>query len=302
MGIRHFLQLPDLPSRELQQLIARARVLKKEGGAAGSSALQGRVLVLLFEKASTRTRIGLEAAMARGGGSSLFVDGRTTQLQRGESWADTARVLSSMVDAVAIRTTGHHKLEEFAAYSTVPVINSLSDSFHPCQLLADMQTFLEERGAINGKTVAWVGDGNNLCQTYIHAARCFDFQLRIACPEAFAPDDTLLRQNSDRVRVSQDPAAAVAGASLVVTDVWASMGREAEAEERRRAFAGFQVNRELLRQAAPDALIMHCLPAHRGEEIEAALLDAPNSVIWRQAENRLYTQQALLELLLERSS
>jgi ornithine carbamoyltransferase len=203
-----------------------------------------------------------------------------------------------MVDVVMIRTFGHDIVERFAAHSSVPVINALTDDYHPCQLLADMQTWQEHRGPMAGKTAAWVGDGNNMCQSYINAARQFDFQLRIACPEGFDPSPALLAANADRVQLTRDPAEAVRGADLVVTDVWASMGQEEEQQARARAFAPYQVNEALMAHAASDALYLHCLPAHRGEEISAGLMDAPDTVIWDEAENRLHAQKALLEFLL----
>jgi ornithine carbamoyltransferase len=211
---------------------------------------------------------------------------------------DTARVISSMVDIVVMRTFGHDIVQRFAAHSCVPVINALTDDFHPCQLLADMQTWVEHRGSIAGKSVCWVGDGNNMCQSYINAARQFDFELRIACPPGFEPNSELLRANQDRVRIEHDPAIAARDANLVVTDVWASMGQESEQHERAQLFAPYQVNHELMSVAASDALYMHCLPAHRGEEISAQLMDAPDTVIWEEAENRLHAQKALMETLL----
>ena len=253
---------------------------------------------MIFAKSSTRTRVSFEAGMAQLGGHAMFLSAQDTQLGRGEPIEDSARVISSMVDIVMIRTFGHDVVERFAAYSSVPVINALTDDYHPCQLLADMQTYVEHRGAIAGKTVAWIGDGNNMAQSYINAARQFDFELRIACPEGFEPRRDLLEANSDRVSVLRDPVAAAAGAHLVVTDVWASMGQEAEQKKREQAFAGYQVNSELMSRAATDALYMHCLPAHRGEEISAELMDAPDTVIWDEAENRLHAQKALMETLL----
>jgi ornithine carbamoyltransferase len=203
-----------------------------------------------------------------------------------------------MVDIVVIRTFGHDIVKRFAAHSSVPVINALTDDYHPCQLLADMQTWVEHRGSIAGKSVCWVGDGNNMCQSYINAAQQFDFELRIACPPGFEPDGELLKANSDRVRIEHDPAIAARDANLVVTDVWASMGQESEQRERAQLFAPYQVNSELMSRAAGDALYMHCLPAHRGEEISAQLMDAPDTVIWDEAENRLHAQKALMETLL----
>jgi ornithine carbamoyltransferase len=228
----------------------------------------------------------------------MFLSPQDTQLGRGEPIEDSARVISSMVDIVMIRTFGHDIVERFAAHSSVPVINGLTDDYHPCQLLADIQTWVEHRGSIAGRTVCWVGDGNNMCQSYINAARQFDFELRVACPPGFEPDAGLVANNAARVRIEHDPLRAAAGADLVVTDVWASMGQEEEQLKRARAFAGYQVNAELMSRAAGDALYMHCLPAHRGEEISAGLMDSPATVIWDEAENRLHAQKALIEALL----
>lgn len=236
--------------------------------------------------------------MTQLGGHAMFLSPQDTQLGRGEPIEDSARVISSMVDIVMIRTFGHDIVEKFAACSSVPVINGLTDDYHPCQLLADIQTWVEHRGSIAGRSVCWVGDGNNMCQSYINAARQFDFELRIACPPGFEPSADLLAANADRVRIEPDPLLAASGADLVVTDVWASMGQEAEQRKREKALARYQVNAELMSRAASDALYMHCLPAHRGEEISAELMDAPGSVIWDEAENRLHAQKALLETLL----
>ncbi len=296
---RHFLTLLDFSPAELVQLIQRAIEMKQEhNSGADQRAFPGTVLGMIFAKSSTRTRVSFEAGMAQLGGHAMFLSPQDTQLGRGEPVEDSARVISSMVDIVMIRTFGHDIVERFAAHSRVPVINALTDDYHPCQLLADMQTWVEHRGSIAGKSVCWVGDGNNMCQSYINAARQFDFELRIACPAGFEPDPELLRTNSDRVRVEHDPASAAAGADLVVTDVWASMGQEDEQLERAKLFAPYQVNAELMSRAASDALYMHCLPAHRGEEISAELMDAPNTVIWNEAENRLHAQKALMETLL----
>ncbi len=296
---RHFLTLQDLSPEELDALLRRASALKiehREGR--DQRRFPGAVLGMIFAKSSTRTRVSFEAGMAQLGGHAMFLSPQDTQLGRGEPVEDSARVISSMVDIVMIRTFGHDIVERFAAYSSVPVINALTDDFHPCQLLADMQTYLEHRGSIRGRTVCWVGDGNNMCQSYINAARQFDFQLRIACPPGFEPDRKLLAANSDRVVITQDPREAADGADLVVTDVWASMGQEEEQRARAQAFAPYQVNRELMALTAPGALYMHCLPAHRGEEISAELMDAGDTVIWDEAENRLHAQKALMEFLL----
>ncbi|RCX33512.1 ornithine carbamoyltransferase [Thioalbus denitrificans] len=298
MAVRHFLTLMDLTTAELNGLIARAIELKGSSRAGEiHEPLRNRVLGMVFEKSSTRTRVSFEAAMAQFGGHAIFLSPRDTQLGRGEPIEDTARVLSRMVDLVMIRTFEHDKIERFAAHSRVPVINGLTDHYHPCQLLADVQTYVEHRGAIAGRTVAWIGDGNNMCNSYINAARQFDFRLNIACPEGYDPDPALLAAAGDRVTLTRDPATAATAADLVVTDVWASMGQEEEQKLREAAFAGYQVNGELMARARPDALFMHCLPAHRGEEVSAEVIDGPQSVVWDEAENRLHAQKALIEFL-----
>ena len=297
--IRHFLTLLDFSPQELQQLILRSIEMKQAYRAGKDQrAFPGSVLAMFFAKSSTRTRVSFEAGMAQLGGHAMFLSAQDTQLGRGEPIEDSAQAISSMVDIVMVRTFGHDIVERFAAHSSVPVINALTDDYHPCQLLADMQTWTEHRGSIAGKTACWVGDGNNMCQSYINAARQFDFELRIACPPGFEPDSALLKANSDRVIIEHDPATAARGADLVVTDVWASMGQENEHRERAQLFARYQVNSELMSLAASDALYMHCLPAHRGEEISAQLMDAPDTVIWDEAENRLHAQKALMEMLL----
>lgn len=299
MSVRHFLTLHDLNPDELQALLQRAIELKRlRAEGVLHEPLRGRVLGMIFEKASTRTRVSFEAGMAQLGGSAMFLSPTDTQLGRGEPIEDTARVLSRMVDAVMIRTFGHDILERFAAVSSVPIINGLSDQYHPCQLLADMQTYLEHRGSIQGRTVAWIGDGNNMCNSYINAAMQFDFQLRIGCPPGFLPEQELLQRAGDRVQVIHDPMAAAEGADLVVTDVWASMGQEEEQAKRQEAFRDYCVTPAIMAAAAPDALFMHCLPAHRGEEVAADVLDGPQSVVWDEAENRMHAQKALLEFLL----
>jgi len=300
MSARHFLSMLDYTTEELLGLIRRATELKDlRNRGVLYEPLKNRVLGMIFEKASTRTRISFEAGMIQLGGQAIFLSPRDTQLGRGEPIADAARVMSRMVDAVMIRTFAHSNLIEFAENSRVPVINGLSDDLHPCQLLADMQTFHEHRGSIAGKTVAWIGDGNNMCNSYIEAAIRFDFQLRVACPEGYEPNPALMELAGGRVKIFRDPREAVAGAHLVSTDVWASMGQEDEAAARLRLFQPYQVTRALLDGAAADVLFMHCLPAHRGEEISEDLLDDARSVAWDQAENRLHAQKALLELLVE---
>ena len=299
MALRHFLTLNDLSPAELDHIIQRAIELKAEHrGRRPSVQFPNYVLGMIFEKASTRTRISFEAGIAQFGGHAIFLSPRDTQLGRGEPTEDSARVISSMCDIVMIRTFEHSIIEKFAEYSSVPVINALTDDYHPCQLLADIQTFVEHRGSIKGKQVTWVGDGNNMCQSYINAAIQFDFTLKIACPEGFDPRADLVEAAGDRVEIIRDPAKAAKGSDLLVTDVWASMGQEEEKAERRRKLAGYQINSALMAHANPDALYMHCLPAKRGEEISAELMDNPNTVIWDEAENRLHAQKALMEFLL----
>ncbi|MGB0466755.1 MAG: ornithine carbamoyltransferase [Pontibacterium sp.] len=299
MTIRHFLTLRDLSPAELRSVIHRATELKNmRNRGEVYEPLKNRVMSMIFEKSSTRTRVSFEAGMAQFGGHAMFLSSRDTQLGRGEPVADSARVISSMVDVVMIRTHGHEIVEEFAANSQVPVINALTDEYHPCQLLADMQTYHEHRGNIQGKTVTWVGDGNNMCNSYINAARQFDFKLNIACPEGFEPAAELVSENQERIRIFHNPEEAVRNSDLVVTDVWASMGQEEEQQEREAKFAGFQVTTELMDLANQDALFMHCLPAHRGEEVSAAMMDDVRSVVFDEAENRLHAQKALLEFLL----
>ncbi|WP_339487589.1 ornithine carbamoyltransferase [Pseudomonas sp. EL_65y_Pfl2_R95] len=302
MSARHFLSLMDCTPAELVGLIRRAMELKDlRNRGVLFEPLKNRVLGMIFEKASTRTRLSFEAGMIQFGGQAIFLSPRDTQLGRGEPIADAAKVMSRMLDAVMIRTFAHETLTEFAANSRVPVINGLSDDLHPCQLLADMQTYLEHRGNIAGKTAVWIGDGNNMCNSYIEAAIQFDFQLRVACPEGYEPSAKLMEQAGERVQIFRDPRQAVAGAHLVTTDVWASMGQEDEAQERMKLFKPFQVDRALLDSADDSVLFLHCLPAHRGEEISDDLLDDPRSAAWDQAENRLHAQKALLEFLVEAS-
>jgi ornithine carbamoyltransferase len=301
MSLRHFLSLLDLSPVEARALIERAIELKRlqrEGQT--HQPLKGKILGMVFEKSSTRTRISFEVAMVQLGGHAIFLSPRDTQLGRGEPIEDTARVLSRMVDAVMVRTYEHDKIERLAGYSSVPVINGLTDLFHPCQLLADIQTYIEHRGEIRDRTVAWIGDGNNMCHSYIQAAQLFGFKLHIAAPDGYEPDAKIVTDFAQHVELFADPRAAACNADLVVTDVWASMGQEEEQAQRVAAFAAYQVDGTLMAQAKPDALFMHCLPAHRGEEVSAQVLDGPQSVVWDEAENRLHSQKALLELLLAR--
>lgn len=299
MAVRHFLTLNDLTPDELNSLLAHASKLKQEwrSGKVRDS-LKNRVLAMIFEKSSTRTRVSFEAGMAQLGGSAMFLSPRDTQLGRGEPIEDSAIVISSMVDAVMIRTFAHNKVTTFADASSAPVINALTDDFHPCQLLADMQTYREHRGSIQGATVTWVGDGNNMCNSYINAAMQFDFNLRIACPQGYEPAKALLDKAGNRATVVNDPMEAARSANLLVTDVWASMGQEEEQETRESDFKDYQINPELMKLADPDALFMHCLPAHRGEEISEGMLEHASSVVWDEAENRLHAQKALLEFLI----
>jgi len=304
MSIRHFLTLLDLTPSECQSVIDRAISLKEEWRQGSiNETLKQKVLGMIFEKSSTRTRVSFEAGMTQLGGSALFLSSRDTQLGRGEPIEDSARVLSRMVDIVMIRTFEHSIIERFAEHSKVPVINALTDSYHPCQLLADVQTFIEHRGSPQGKTVTWVGDGNNMCHSYINAAKQWDFKLNIACPKGFEPDAHLLAQNKDRIECFTDPKLAVREASWVTTDVWASMGQEQEQKERLKHFSSFQVDHALMNEAQKGAIFMHCLPAHRGEEVSTELLeDNDISVVWDEAENRLHAQKALMLFLMEHSN
>lgn len=299
MAVRHFLSLRDLSPDELRRLIERARELKGLHRSGGRyEPLQNRCLAMLFEKSSTRTRVSFEAAMIQMGGSAIYLSSAETQIGRGEPIEDVARVLSRMVDGVVFRTFEHERLERFAAEAQVPVINALTDRNHPCQLLADIQTYVELRGDLAGRKVAWIGDGNNVCHSYIIAAERLGFTLHVACPKGYEPNTSILKQGGASTLLTTDPAAAVSGADLVVTDVWTSMGQEDQEGERKRRFSPYQVDSTLMARAKSDALFMHCLPAHRGEEVTASVIDGPQSVVWDEAENRLHAQKALLEFLL----
>ena len=296
--MRHFLTLKDLSTTELSTLIQRAIVLKrmhKDGEI--YEPLKNKVLAMIFEKSSTRTRVSFESAMIQFGGGSIFLSPNDTQLGRGEPIEDSARVISSMVDMVMIRTFEHKKAEQFSQFSTVPVINALTDDYHPCQLLADMQTYVEHRGSIDGKTVTWVGDGNNMCHSYINAAEQFNFNLKIATPKGYEPDELIVESSGANVTLFSNVNDAAYQSDLIVTDVWASMGQEEEQKKREAAFSAFQVNKAVMSLANKDALFMHCLPAHRGEEVSEQVIDGPQSVVWDEAENRLHAQKALLEFL-----
>lgn len=297
MTLRHFLSLDDLGADGVRHVIDKAIALKKKPPR--KPPLPRRTLAMVFEKASTRTRVSFEAGMTQLGGHAIFLSPQDTQIGRGEAVEDTARVLSRMSDAVMIRNHSHEVLEQFALHSYAPVINGLTERLHPCQLLADLQTYTEHRGDIRGANVAWIGDGNNMCHSYLNAARLLDFNLRIATPPGYAPDTGILERAGEYANVFEHPAEAAEHADLVVTDVWASMGDDGDREVRLADFANYQVNRALMSWAHDDALFMHCLPAHRGEEVSAEVIDGPASVVWDEAENRLHAQKALLLALLE---
>lgn len=299
---RDFLSLRDLERDEILALLARARALK--AGTEGGPLLAGRTLAMIFRKSSTRTRVSFEVGMAQLGGHAVFLSDLTSQIGRGEPVPDTARVLSGYVDGIMIRTFAHSEVEELAKFSTVPVINGLTDRLHPCQLLADLLTITEAFGPdVSRCPVAWIGDGNNMANSWLNAAAILGFELRLACPEGYDPDPEILAWAEARTRVvlTRDPAEAVQGVRVVTTDVWASMGQESEADERAAAFAGFCVDADLMARAQGDSIFLHCLPAHRGEEVSADVIDGPQSRVFEEAENRLHAQKALLlEMLLPR--
>jgi ornithine carbamoyltransferase len=297
MKPRHFISLLDISGEEFRLLINRASQLKNHRDP-DYQPLKGKVLAMIFEKSSTRTRISFESGMSHFGGSALFLSPRDTQLGRGEPIEDSARVISRMVDCIMLRTHLHETVTKFAEYSRVPVINGLTDEQHPCQLLADMQTYFELRGDIQGKTVTWIGDGNNMCHSYIHAAMQLDFNLQIAAPPGYLPSETIVEAAGGRVKLVDTALSAAKNADLCVTDVWASMGQEEEQKQRECDFKDYQVNTKIMDAANKDALFMHCLPAHRGEEVSAEVIDGPQSVVFDEAENRLHAQKALLEFLL----
>jgi ornithine carbamoyltransferase len=297
MQPRHFISLLDISASEFRSLINRAIELKNHRNP-DYQPLKGQVLAMIFEKSSTRTRISFEAGMTHFGGNALFLSSRDTQLGRGEPLEDSAKVISSMVDCIMLRTFKHETVTTFAQHSSVPVINGLTDEQHPCQLLADMQTYFEQRGDIQGKTVTWIGDGNNMCHSYIHAAMVLDFKLHIAAPAGYQPDKAIADAAGNRVQFFDTALAAAKNADLIVTDVWASMGQEEEQKQRCAAFKDYQVNSGIMAAAHKDALFMHCLPAHRGEEVSAEVMDGPQSIVFAEAENRLHAQKALLEFLL----
>ncbi|HUO44583.1 MAG TPA: ornithine carbamoyltransferase [Burkholderiales bacterium] len=300
MELRHYLQFNDFSLADYEYLFARTRWIKsKFKSYEPYQPLVDRTLALVFDKQSTRTRVSFEAGMNQLGGSVITLMTQDTQMGRGEPIEDVARVISRMVDIVAIRTFGQDIIERFAAHSRVPVINALTTEYHPCQILADIFTFVEQRGAIKGRTVAWIGDSNNVCNTWLQAAEVFDFNVHVSTPPGYEvePERAGL-YGTDHYEEFRDPLAAARGVDLVTTDVWTSMGFEAENEERKRDFEDWQVDAEMMRAAKPNALFMHCLPAHRGEEVAADVIDGPQSVVWDEAENRLHVQKALLEFLL----
>ena len=299
MHKRDFLSIADFSSDELTELLNRARRLKV---GEDHSQLTGKSLAMIFRKSSTRTRISFEVGMTQLGGHALFICDRDSQIGRGEPIHDTAKVLSRYVDGIMIRTFGHEEVEELSQHSSVPVINGLTDLLHPCQVVADLQTVAEEFGPnYPERTVAWIGDGNNMANSWLNAAYRLGFSVRLACPEGYDPDPSIFKRAEEMadILLTRDPFEAVQGADVVTTDVWASMGQEKEARERRGAFAGFSVDDALMEQAIPDAIFLHCLPAHRGEEIDKNILEHPKSVIWDEAENRLHTQKAILNWCLK---
>jgi len=293
--LRHFLQVRDLAREEFEYLFARARWIKaKFKSYERYWPLEDRTLAMIFEKQSTRTRLSFEAGIHQLGGAAIFLNTRDSQLGRGEPVEDAAQVVSRMCDAVMIRTFEQEIVERFARHSRVPVINGLTNQHHPCQILGDVYTWFEHRGDIRGRTVAWIGDSNNMCHSWIQAAEIFDFKLNISTPPGYEVERELLNRHSESVA---DPMAAARNADLITTDVWTSMGFEAENEARKKAFEDWQVDAEMMKAAKKDALFMHCLPAHRGEEVAAEVIDGPQSVVWDEAENRLHAQKALLEFL-----
>ncbi len=297
---KHFIDFDNLSFEVLQDIIDCAIDLKKQHNKGTiNNSLKNKTLAMIFDKSSTRTRVSFEAGMTQLGGHALFLSNKDIQLGRGEPITDSAIVISSMVDAVMLRISSHEDIIEFSKYSNKPVINALSDLSHPCQILADLMTFQEQRGLINGIKVAWIGDGNNVCQTYMQAAKIFNFELTIATPNGYEPNQSFVESYQNNIDYCNSPIDACKGADLVVTDVWASMGKESEQKQRESDFKGYQVDQKMMSVANSHALFMHCLPAHRGEEISADVIDGKQSVVWDQAENRLHTQKALLLYLIE---
>ena len=296
----HFINFDQLSQNDLQGIIDRAISLKKEHKSGRiNDSLKNKTLAMIFDKSSTRTRVSFEAGMTQLGGQSLFLSEKDIQLGRGEPITDSAIVISSMVDAIMLRMSSHEDIVEFSKHSSKPVINALSDESHPCQILADLMTYQEHKGSIKGKKIAWIGDGCNVCQTYMQAAAIFDFDLSIATPVGYGPSDDFIEKYKTNISYFTNPNDACRGADIIVTDVWTSMGQELEIKQREAAFKGFQVDQKLMNQAKDDAIFMHCLPAYRGKEVSAEVIDGEQSVVWSEAENRLHVQKSLLLYLIK---
>ena len=296
----NFINFDQLSQNDLQGIINRAILLKKEHKSGLINiTLKNKTLAMIFDKSSTRTRVSFEAGMSQLGGQSLFLSEKDIQLGRGEPITDSAIVISSMVDAIMLRMSSHEDIVEFSKHSSKPVINALSDESHPCQILADLMTYQEHKGSIKGKKIAWIGDGCNVCQTYMQAAAIFDFDLSIATPVGYGPSDDFIEKYKTNISYFTNPNDACRGADIIVTDVWTSMGQELEIKQREAAFKGFQVNQKLMSQAKDDAIFMHCLPAYRGKEVSAEVINGEQSVVWSEAENRLHVQKSLLLYLIK---
>ena len=296
----NFINFDQFSQNDLQGIIDRAILLKKEHKSGLiNETLKNKTLAMIFDKSSTRTRVSFEAGMTQLGGQSLFLSEKDIQLGRGEPITDSAIVISSMVDAIMLRMSSHEDIVEFSKHSSKPVINALSDESHPCQILADLMTYQEHRGSIKGKKIAWIGDGCNVCQTYMQAAAIFDFDLSIATPPGYGPSDDFIEKYKTNISYFENPNDACRGADIIVTDVWTSMGQELEIKQREAAFKGFQVDQKLMGQAKDDAIFMHCLPAYRGKEVSAEVIDGEQSVVWSEAENRLHVQKSLLLYLIK---
>ena len=296
----NFINFDDLSQNDLQGIIDRAILLKKEHKSGKiNNSLKNKTLAMIFDKSSTRTRVSFEAGMIQLGGQSLFLSEKDIQLGRGEPITDSAIVISSMVDAIMLRMSSHEDIVEFSKYSSKPVINALSDESHPCQILADLMTYQEHRGPIKNRKIAWIGDGCNVCQTYMQAASLIDFKLTIATPSSYEPSDAFIEKYQKNITFFDQPNEACKDADIVITDVWTSMGQESEIKQRETAFKGFQVDQKMMSQAKDDAIFMHCLPAYRGKEVSSEVIDGSQSVVWSEAENRLHVQKSLLLYLIE---
>ena len=298
--IKHFINFDDLSLKELQGIIDQAISLKKEHKSGQiNDTLKNKTLAMIFDKSSTRTRVSFEAGMTQLGGQSLFLSEKDIQLGRGEPITDSAIVISSMVDAVMLRLSSHEDIIEFSKHSSKPVINALSDESHPCQILADLMTYQEMNGSIKNKKIAWIGDGCNVCQTYMQAAGIFDFELSIATPMGYEPSELFIENYKKNINFYSNPLMACENADIIVTDVWTSMGQESEKKQRELDFTGFQVDQNMMNQAKKDAIFMHCLPAYREKEVSSEVIDGNQSVVWSEAENRLHVQKSLLLYLIE---